>query len=162
MDPPVQSVRIPTLVPGLNEPARSLAETQLQIQFSILGGLDTAALGILGVDVALAAVTVAAKDILERLWWMPLIALAVSGFACFVALVSSGDRLGPTVKSVLDQAGVAGATEDDLNRFVAKELGDAIEVNDPHIQRESAIIGFAVFVLVLALVLGVVSAVWVS
>ena len=54
---------------GEYEPARSLAETQLQVQFAILGGLDTQALGILAVDVGLAALAVAASSLLERFWW---------------------------------------------------------------------------------------------
>jgi hypothetical protein len=148
----------PPAMAGKYEPARSLAETQLQIQFGVLGGLDTSALGILAVDVALATITVAAKATLGHLWWLPLAALAASGSCCFLALVTSGDRLGPTIATVLEQT-IETATEDDLNKFVAEELKAAIDANGPHIQGESRIIAASVSFLFLALILGLVLAV---
>jgi hypothetical protein len=146
---------------GKYEAARSLAETQLQVQFAILGGLDTQALGILGVDVALAAVTVAAQSILERLWWLPLTGLTASGLACFVALVGSSDRMGPTITTVLDK-GRANEAVDAINLDVAEQLRKAIDLNELHISRGSTTVGVAVLLLLVALVLAVVSGVIVS
>jgi hypothetical protein len=151
----------PPAMAGKYEPARSLAETQLQIQFGVLGGLDTSALGILGVDVAFATITVAAKSTLGHLWWLPLAALAASSSCCFLALVTSGDRLGPTIAAVLGKT-TETASEDDVNRFVAEELKAAIDANGPHIQGESTIIAASVLFLFLALILGLVLAVFVS
>ena len=145
---------------GEYEPVRSLAETQLQIQFAVLGGLDTQALGILGVDVALAAVAVAAESILEHLWWLSLLGLAASAIACVVALVGSDDRVGPKIA----EATFAAATRDEnaMNQYVADALGEAIEVNEPHIEREGKAIAVAVLLLFVALILAVVSGVIVS
>jgi hypothetical protein len=146
---------------GRYEPVRSLAETQLQIQYAVLGGLDTQALGILGVDVALAAVAVAAQSILEHLWWMSLIGLAASATVCFVALVGSDDRVGPKINSTLDHAHAA-ADEDAVNQYVAEQLSAAISVNEPHIEREGRTIALAILLLVVALILAVISAAVVS
>jgi hypothetical protein len=142
------------------EPVRSLAETQLQIQYAVLGGLDTQALGILGVDVALAAVAVAAQSILEQLWWMTLLGLAASAIVCFVALVGSDDRVGPKIMPTLARADTD--DEDAVNRYVAEQLSAAIGVNEPHIEREGRTIAVAILLLVVALILAVISAAIVS
>jgi hypothetical protein len=145
---------------GQYEPARSLAETQLQIQFAVLGGLDTQALGILGVDVALAAVVVAAQSILERLWWLSLLGLAASGIACFIALIGSEDRVGPKIATTIDHARTH--DEDAVNEYVADELRKSIGVNEPHIAREGRAIALAILALVVALALALVSGAIVS
>lgn len=146
---------------GEYEPARSLTETQLQVQFAILGGLDTQALGILGVDVGLAALAVAARSVLERLWWMSVIGFALSGIACLLALAGSSDPMGPTVQSAIDRGG---GTEsgDQAARYVAEQLRDAIDLNTLHIGRGSKVVGTAVLLLVAALLAAAVSAVIVS
>jgi hypothetical protein len=146
---------------GEYEPARSLAETQLQVQFAILGGLDTQALGILGVDVGLAALAVAARSVLERLWWMSIVGFALSGAACLVAMLGSSDPMGPTVQSAIDH-GKGADTGDQADLFVAEQLRDAIDLNKLHIGRGSKVVGTAVLLLVAALVAAVVSAVIVS
>lgn len=145
---------------GQYEPARSLAETQLQLQFAVLGGLDTQALGILGVDVALVAVAVAAQSILERLWWLVLLGLAASAIMCFIALIGSEDRVGPKIATTIDHAHAN--DEDAVNLYVAEELRKSIGVNDPHIAQEGRAIAAAILALVVALILAVVSAVIVS
>jgi apolipoprotein N-acyltransferase len=145
---------------GKYEPARSLAETQLQLQFAVLGGLDAQALGILGVDVALAAIAIAAKSVLERMWWLTLLGLAASAIACFVALIGSEDRVGPKIETTLTQA--TGGDEDAANKYVAEELSRSISVNEPHIEKEGRAIAFAILSLVVAMILAFVSAVIVS
>jgi hypothetical protein len=147
-------------MPGRYEPARSLAETQLQLQFAVIGGLDTQALGILGVDVALAAVAVAAQSTLERLWWLALPGLAASAIACFVALIGSEDRVGPKIATTIIYARTN--DEDAVDLYVAEELRKSIGVNEPHIAREGTAIAVAILALVLALILAVVSAVIIS
>lgn len=111
------------------------------------------ALGILGVDVGLAALAVAARSVLERLWWMAVIGLALSGLACLVALLGSGDPIGPTVQKALDQS-----SPDEADKYVAEQLRDAIKLNESHIARGSAIVGGAVLLLFLALIAAAVSA----
>ncbi len=130
--------------------ARSLAETQLQVQFTILGGLDTQALGILGVNVALAALAVAAQSVLESFWWLSVLGFAASGVACLVALFGSSDPVGPSVETVLEM-GDGREAGDDANRYVAEELGATIELNNLHVARESTIVGAAVGLLAVAL-----------
>jgi hypothetical protein len=141
---------------GEYEPARSLAETQLQVQFTILGGLDTQALGILGVNVALAALAVAARSVLESFWWLSALGFAASGLACLVALFGSSDPVGPPVEIVLGM-GEGRETGDDADRYVAEALGATIELNNLHIDRESTIVGAAVGLLVLAVALAAIS-----
>jgi apolipoprotein N-acyltransferase len=144
-------------MPGEFAPARSLAETQLQVEFAILGGLDTQALGILGVDVGLAALAIAARSVLERFWWMTVVGLALSGLACLVALFGSSDPIGPTVQSALAQP-----TADQADRYVAEQLRDAIGLNASHIARGSTVVGVAVLLLFLALIAAAISAVLIS
>jgi hypothetical protein len=129
-------------MPGQYEPARSLAETQLQVQFAIFGGLDTQALGILGVDVGLAALAVAARSVLESLWWMSAVGFGLSGAACLVALLGSSDPMGPTVQNAIDR-GDGTETGDQADRYVAEQLRDAIALNTLHIGRGSKVVGTA-------------------
>jgi hypothetical protein len=149
---------------GELEPARNLAETQLQVQFTILAGLDTQALGILGVDVALAALAIAARGVLEKLWWAAVVALAVSGLACLVALLGSSDYVGPKIEDVLNVGGAAAAADGSTpaDKYVADGLRDAIELNEQHIGRGSQTVGVAVLLLVSALIAAGVSAAIVS
>jgi hypothetical protein len=147
-------------MPGRYEPARSLAETQLQLQFAVIGGLDTQALAILGVDVALAAVAVAGQSTLERLWWLALLGLAASAIACFIALIGSEDRVGPKIAATIEHARTH--DEDAVDLYVAEELRKSIGVNEPHIAREGRAIAAAILALVVALILAVVSAVIIS
>ncbi len=75
--------------------------------------------------------------------------------------MTSGDRLGPTIAAVLEKT-TETATEDDVNKLVAEELKASIDANGPHIQGESRIIAASVSFLFLALILGLVLAVFVS
>ena len=103
----------------------SFGETQLQIQMAASTGVDTIAVGVLGVDAALAAVLVAVnKELFGHLYWQPLIALAAVAGLALAALVGGGS-LGLTPKGLYDRCTGYTAEQVDLEAIGVLDIAVA-------------------------------------
>ncbi len=124
----------------------SLGETQLQIQMAAATGVDTIAVGVLGVDAALAAVVIAVnKEVFGHLYWQPLIALAVTALFALVALIGGGS-LGLTPKGLYDRC--KGFTAEEVDREVIAVLDAAVEDLKPRLTRKKYTVAAAILLLV--------------
>jgi hypothetical protein len=89
------------ITPGLAATLRSLAVGQLQMQASRSATLDTVAIGVMGVDLAAAAIVVGIQSS-HHLWIASLAALGLSfSQAIRVLLLEGAKRVGPLVVDVL-------------------------------------------------------------
>jgi len=124
----------------------SLGETQLQIQMAAATGVDTIAVGVLGVDVALAAVVIAVnKELFGHLYWQPLIALALAALFALVALIGGGS-LGLAPQAVYDRC--KDLTDQDVDREVIAILDAAVKDLKPTLTRKKYTVAAAVLLLV--------------
>jgi hypothetical protein len=105
-------------------PLRSLGETQLQIQFTLLSAYDARAIGLLATNAALAAAVIASADMVGRLWWASLIGLLVASLPCIVALSRGGESMALDVDRAFDLPVVlaAAGTDEALARSVARAV----------------------------------------
>jgi hypothetical protein len=126
-------------------PLRCLAETQLAIQFSRAGAYDAQALGILGLDAALAAAAVAGDQLLGHLWWLALIGLLLSAVSCAAILVTRVDQIGPRVDDLIDEA--QGLSESEMERLLVEALGESIRRNGQALEEKSDLTLIAILVL---------------
>jgi hypothetical protein len=109
-------------------PLRALGETQLQIQFALLGTYDARAIGALAVDSALAAVGVAAADVVGRYWWLSLLGLLIAAILCVIALGFGAEPAAFKVENLLRAASTVGP--DSIDRLLVVGLGRAITANE--------------------------------
>jgi hypothetical protein len=87
---------------GLASALRSLAVGQLQMQASRSSTLDMIAIGMMGVNLAAAAIVIGVRSA-HHLWIGSLAMLGLSfGLAMRVLLLEGADRVGPLVADVLD------------------------------------------------------------
>jgi hypothetical protein len=117
---------------------RSIAETQLAIQFSRAGSYDGQSLGILGLDAALAAAAIAGDQLLGRLWWLALIGLLLSAASCAAVLFTRVDQVGPRVDDLID--GDEGLTRDQMERLLIESLDDSIRRNARALDEKSGML----------------------
>lgn len=131
----------------------SLGETQLQIQMAAATGVNTIAVGVLGVDAALAAVVIAVnKELFGHLYWQPLIALAVSALFALVALIGGGS-LGLTPQGLYDRC--KGFTAEQVNGAVIAVLDGTIKDLNGRLTRKKSTVAAAILILVGTIVLTV-------
>lgn len=125
---------------------RSLGERQLQIQFTLSSMYDTQAVGILGLNGALLAAAIAAKDFLGHLWWLALIGLAASSVSCIAALRRGGsDGVGPEIDTLFGEAAILDA--DEMNKVVATGISEAWKNNNLGLQTKRKFVGIALALL---------------
>jgi hypothetical protein len=137
---------------------RSLAETQLAIQFSLAGTYDAQATGILGLDAALAAAAVAGDRLLGQLWWLTLIGLLLSGICCVEILFTRLNQMGPQIEELIGDA--EGSSASELERSMVVSLDESIRRNDRELEGKSDLVLVAIFILSLTIfgaILGVLA-----
>ena len=133
MDSPVESIV-------------TLGETQLQIQMAAATGVDTIAVGVLGVDAALAAVVIAVnKELFGHLYWQPLIALAAAAGLALAALVGGG-TLGLTPAGLYQRC--SGFTAPEVDREVIAVLDAAVKGLTGRLTRKKYTVAAAILLLV--------------
>lgn len=101
---------------GAFSPLRSLGEGQLQIQFTLSSTYDTQAMGLLGLNAALAAAAIAGSQLLGQKWWLTLAGFALSSLYCGAALATRGDGMGPDLKPLISRA--PEATGEEMDRAI--------------------------------------------
>lgn len=133
----------------------TLGETQLQIQMAAATGVDTIAVGVLGVDAALAAVVIAVnKELFGHLYWQPLIALSVAAIFALVALIGGGS-LGLTPKGLYDRC--KGFTAEEVDREVIAVLDATVKDLKGRLTRKKSTLAGAILILVGTIVVTVLT-----
>jgi hypothetical protein len=116
-------------------PLRALGERQLQIQFTLSNMYDTQAMGLLGLNAALAAAAVAGDKLLGHLWWLTLIGLlassVIAGSALFVRVEEVGLDLTTNVGLAEE------ANRDEMNQAIVAALSEAVDDNDEQLASKS-------------------------
>lgn len=137
------------ITPRLADRLSSLAESQLQIQMSRSAALDAGALGVMGVDVAVAAIILAVGSA-DYLWVAALLLLCISlGVAIRVLRLAGAEQTGPLVANVLaerDSYEDGKLEESVLERLAAETLG-----NRRALTRKAPLLDRALISLVLAI-----------
>lgn len=129
---------------------RSLAESQLQIQASRSAALDAGALGVVSVDVAVAALILTARPA-HHLWIVALILLALSlGLAVHTLLLTGTQETGPLVAYVLAER----ETRDDdiLEESLLEDLAANTLANTQTLAHRGSLFSRALVLLVLTIV----------
>jgi hypothetical protein len=147
-------------VAGPYTPLRFLGESKVQIQFAIAGGRDTQALGLMGLNGALTAAAVAAKDILEHLWYTSLFGLLVSTGLCVVVLAQADMKTGLDLTVMIPSVG--SYDEQSMEQTVTVSLAEARTKNEPVLKAKQRLIVLAIGVLVLTLVWAAIAAAEIS
>jgi hypothetical protein len=139
-------------------PLRALGERQLQVQFTLSSMYDTQAMGLLGLNAALAAAAIAGDKLLGRHWWLALIGLLVSsglaGWALFVRPEEVGLDL--TLSTGLAEE----ARKDEMDRAIVVGLSEAIDLNDEQLDGKRGRVSLALVALILTII-GAIVGVWV-
>jgi hypothetical protein len=115
------------ITPGLTATLRSLAVGQLQMQASRSSTLDTVAIGVMGIDLAVAAIVVGVRSA-HGLWVAALALLSLSLGLAMRALFSVGAlRIGPPIEDLLE----ARDTKDDgaMERRIVSDLAVDVFAN---------------------------------
>lgn len=90
------------ITPGLAATLRALAVGQLQMQASRSATLDTIAVGMMGVDLATAAIVIGVQSA-HHLWIGSLAMLGLSfGLAMRALLLAGAVKIGPPIESLLE------------------------------------------------------------
>jgi hypothetical protein len=122
-------------------PLRALGETQLQIQFALLGTYDARAIGALAVDSALAAVATATADPIGRFWWLSLFGLLVAALPCVFVLSSGDGWMATRAVYDIDQASEDGVAL--MDRILVASIARAVDANEQILQRKQMLVSAA-------------------
>jgi hypothetical protein len=145
------------ITPGLANTLRSLAVGQLQMQTSRSSTLDAVAIGMMGIDLATAAIVIGVQSA-HHLWIASLAMISLSfGLAIRILLLEGAKRDGPLVVDVLS----ARALHDDstLEASVIENLATAMLADRRALVRKKQPIRRALALLALAIVLELVGAI---
>ncbi len=129
---------------------RSLAESQLQIQYTVSNTYDAQAVGVLALNGALAAAAVASAALLGHDWWLALFGLLVSSGFCLIALAGNADRTGPSVANEISKAESLSAAQ--IDRGIAEFLAKDLAKNKTHLQGKRSLVWMAVAALGLTII----------
>lgn len=122
------------ITPTLAAALQSMTESQLQSQTSRSAALDAGAVGLMGVDAAVAAVVLGVRSA-DHLWVAALVLLGVSLTVAALALVMSGaDDIGPMAAEII--AGREGRTDDDVERELLEDLAARVAANQCALERK--------------------------
>ncbi len=145
-------MRTRTVTPEFAAALRSLAETQLQMQASRSGTLDARAVGVIGVDVAIASIIVG-PGLGQGLRAVVLAMLAISaGLAGRSVSLGGSEGIGPSVVELL--ASTAIDDREALEGSLLNSLAADVRANDQALSRKAPRLT-AAFVL-LAFTVGIV------
>lgn len=119
---------------------------------------DTQAMGILGLNAALAAAAIAGDALIGAHWWAALVGLAFSSVVCGVSLRTRAEQTGPDILLLAESAEHATAKE--MDEVIVRFVGGAFAVNDGKLQLKSELVWVAIALLVatVATTIGVVLA----
>jgi hypothetical protein len=146
MDMPTKGI-----TPRLADRLCSLAESQLQTQAARSASVDAGALGVMAVDAAVAAIIIGTRAPYD-LWIIALVLLGLSlGVAVRALRLPGTKQNGPLVADMLD----ARARNDDayLEDILLEDLAKETLANEQALARKDPLLGWAVTLLVLAIVL---------
>jgi hypothetical protein len=118
------------------------------------------ALGLMGLNGALTAAAVAAKDILEHLWFTSLIGLLASTVLCVLVLAQERMTTGLDLSLMIPDAG--SYDEAEMEETVAISLAEARQINEPVLLAKRRLVGFAIGALVVTLVWATIAATAIS
>jgi hypothetical protein len=118
-------------------PLRSLGETQLQIQFTLLATYDARAIGVLAIDSALAALSIAASGSIGRFWWLSLVGLLLAGLPCVVALGRASELMALKIARLLPVAG--GYADQGMEEALVRSIARAIAGNEADLRAKRAL-----------------------
>lgn len=107
---------------------------------------DTQAMGLLGLNAALAAAAVAGDQLLGHLWWIALIGLLVSSVLAGFGLFIRAEEVG--LDLTFNIANAEKATLDEMDHGVVVALSEAIDQNDEKIKGKSDQVLIAMLVLI--------------
>jgi hypothetical protein len=139
------------ITPGLASTLRSLAVGQLQMQASRSATLDTIAVGMMGVDLATAAIIVGLQSA-HHLWIASLAIVSLSfGLTMRVLLLEGAKRDGPLVIDVLDAR--AAYDDDRLETYVLEHLATDMLADRRALARKKRPLPRALSLLALAIIL---------
>jgi hypothetical protein len=145
-------MRTQGIKPSLAVALRSLAQAQLQAQTLRFSGLDATAIGVVGVDAALAAITAGVRPY-HQLWSGALVAIGLSlGLALRALLVRGAERVGPVVAGVLHDQAVHG--DDELEQWLIEDLATDMLANRQALARKAPLVTWALVFVVLAIIFG--------
>jgi hypothetical protein len=116
-------------------PLRALGERQLQIQFTLSNMYDTQAMGLLGLNAALAAAAVAGDKLLGHLWWLTLLGLLVSSLVGGSALRVRAEEVGLGLTSNVGLA--KEASRDEMDQAIVIALSEAVDGNEEKLASKS-------------------------
>ena len=98
-------MNVRAITPGLAATLRSLAVGQLQMQASRSATLDTVAIGVMGIDLAVAAIVVGVQSA-HHLWIASLAVLGLSfGLAMRALFLAGAVKIGPSIEYLLETHG---------------------------------------------------------
>ena len=129
---------------------RALGERQLQIQFTLSSMYDTQAMGLLGLNAALAAAAVAGDQLLGHFWWLTLIGLLVSSILAGSALFIRAEEVGLDLTFNIENAEEATKTE--MDRGIVVALSEAIDDNDVRLEDKRDRVWIAMVILVATII----------
>jgi hypothetical protein len=89
----------------LLEAALEVSQTQVLAQLAEETSIDGETMGWLAFLGALLAVDVAAKDLLHKWWWTPLIGVAVAMVPCLISIFAAPPQLGPRIVPFYERFG---------------------------------------------------------
>lgn len=138
----------------LLDSALALAQTQLSAQATDDAGFDSRTTGLVGLNGALLAADIAAKDVLGALWWTPLIVLVISTGMLLVTLFGA-DRKGVDVgvRAALFYEVEGAEHAIPALELLLAELNKAFEFNEGRLGRKRARLQRALVTLLSGLVI---------
>jgi hypothetical protein len=138
-------------VPGGFGPLRELGEGQLQIQFTLSSMYDTQAMGLLGLNAALAAAAIAGDKLLGHLWWLAIIGLLISSVVAGSALFVRAREVGLDLTSSVGLAEAA-SSANDMDQAIVTSLSAAIDGNDDQLKGKRDRVWVALVLLVATII----------
>lgn len=140
------------MTPRLAAALRSLAESQLQAQATHSTALDASAIGVMALDVAAAAIYVAAR--LDDGFGAASLTLIALSFvlALRIVLLGGAKEIGPSVSSVIEDRG--GYDDDELERWLLEDLAIEVLANKSVLTRKVPQLTGALALAALATLLG--------
>jgi hypothetical protein len=136
------------VAPRLADALCALAESQLQIQASQSAALDGGAFGMMGVDAAIAAITVGVKSA-SHLWIASLILLGLSfGLAVRALLRRGAKQIGPFAIDMLNARDTY--DDDQLAQRLLRDLATDVLANQWALSRKAPLLTGALALMALA------------
>ncbi len=127
-----------------------VAQTQLLAQITDETSLDGRTMGILAFNGGLLAADVAAKELLGKWWWIPLVALGLPTLICLRSALAKETNLGPL--AITFYASYGGQPSVPSREQLLADLGDAFDENAERVKSKTKRLRWALGILVVGLV----------